>query len=349
MKKQVFLPIILSVLMLTACGASSDSSSAKAALNGAYAESYDSYDYDADYDDYSNEEFAEEEVGRNDSSANDADSVSANAIKREMLVYSCSMSVDTLDFQASLDSLKSSLEMYGGFIERENFNDGGNGGRWYSADEEKWQSYSATFRVPSNNYEDFCKAAADIGDMRSKTANVENLSTEYSDLSTTLAIYEAKEERYISMLADITDDEYAIAVEKELTEIQVKIAGIKTRMNAIETDVAYSYVYLTLNEVREYTQPAPTAYTFGDRLRETLRETGSGFLDFLEGLLFLIIHLAPYLVLIGIIAFVIVKTVRYRKGKKAARSAASQAVTVSAAADDISEPKDERTEPTDDK
>ena len=120
-------------------------------------------------------------------------------------------------------------------------------------------------------------------------------------------------------------------------------------MNAIETDVAYSYVYLTLNEVREYTQPAPSTDTFGDRLLETLKETGSGFVSFLEGLLFLIIHLAPYLVLIGITAFVIVKAVRYRKGKKAARSAASQAVTVSAAADDISEPKDERTEPTDDK
>ena len=322
MKKQAFLPIILSVLMLTSCGASSNSNSTKAASNaasnGAYVQSYDSYDYAADYGDYSNEEFVEEEVGRNDSSANDADSISANAIKREMLVYSCSMSVDTLDFQASLDSLKSSLEMYGGFIARENFNDGGNGGRWYSANEEKWQSYSATFRIPSSNYEDFCKAAADIGDMRSRTANVENLSTEYSDLSTTLAIYEAKEERYISMLADITDDEYAIAVEKELTEIQVKIAEIKTRMNAIETDVAYSYVYLTLNEVREYTQPAPSTDTFGDRLLETLKDTGSGFLSFLEGLLFLVIHFAPYLVLIGIVSVIVVKIVKSRRKKRAA-------------------------------
>lgn len=347
MKKHHFIPLILCALILTACGSSSESYSAKAS-NGAYADAA----YDNSYDEYaySDEGFAEEEVDVNSSAADGNDSVSANAIQREMLVYSCSMSVDTLDFQASLDSLKNSLDMYGGFIEKENFSDGGGGGRWYNADDEKWQTYSATFRVPSKNYEEFCKAAADTGDMRSKTANVENVSTEYNDLSTTLAIYEAKEQRYISMLADISDDEYAIAIEKELTDIQVKIAGLKTRMNAIETDVAYSYVYITLNEVREYTQPAPSTETFGDRLLETLKETGSGFLDFLEGLLFLIIHLAPYLVLIGIITVIVVKLVRLRKAKKAARVAVSAAVqqdmTAAAVPDeaggDSSEPSDDK-------
>ena len=336
MKKHQFIPLILCALILTACGSSSGTYSINAASNGASAEAYDQYG--DSYDDYDHAEagFAEEEVSVNSSAANGTDSVSANAIKREMLVYSCSMSVDTLDFGASLDSLKSSLDMYGGFIENESFSDGGSGGRWYSRDEEKWQSYSATFRVPSKNYEDFCKAAAEIGDMRSKNANVENVSTEYNDLSTTLAIYEAKEERYLSMLADISDDEYAIAVEKELTEIQVKIAELKTRMNAIETDVAYSYVYITLNEVREYTQPAPVTDTFGDRLLETLKETGSGFLVFLEGLLFLIIHLAPYLVLIGIITVIVVKLVRLRRSRKSAVSAAPQNATVPK--DDVSEP-----------
>ena len=45
----------------------------------------------------------------------------------------------------------------------------------------------------------------------------------------------------------------AISVENELTNIQVEIAKIKTRMNNIENDVAYSYIDLTVNEVREYT------------------------------------------------------------------------------------------------
>lgn len=241
-----------------------------------------------------------------------------------MLVYSCNMVVDTLDFDTSLNSFKNTLEMYGGFIEKENFNDGGGNGRWYYEDEEKWKGYSATVRIPSKNYDAFCNSAGDLGDLRSKTSNVENLSQEYSDLSTTLEIYEAKEQRYISLLADITEDEYAVEIERELTDIQIKIANIKTRMNQISTDVAYSYVYFTLNEVKEYVSVPAKTDTFLDRLGNTLSNAGSGFLVFLEGLLFFLIYTVPYLLLIGIVVFVVVSTVKKRRAKKLAKMQAQR-------------------------
>ena len=151
------------------------------------------------------------------------------------------------------------------------------------------------------------------------------MSQEYSDLSTTLAIYEAKEARYLALLADITEDEYAIAVEKELTDIQIQIANLKTRMNTIETDVAYSYVYFTLNEVREYKAEPVKTDTFAERLSSTLSSAGEGFLSFLEWLLFVIIYLAPYLVFLGVVAAVvifIVKSVKKHKIAKAEKKAA---------------------------
>lgn len=243
-------------------------------------------------------------------------SLAADSIQKEMLVYSCYMDVDTLDFNTSLNSFKNTLDLYGGFVETENFNDGGGGGRWYYENEEKWQSYSATVRIPSSNYDAFCNSAGSLGDLRSKTSTVENLSQEYSDLSTSLEIYEAKEQRYIALLADITEDEYAVEIERELTNIQIQIANIKTRMNRISTDVAYSYVYFTLNEVKEYVSAPIKTDTFFDRLGNTLSNAGRGFLEFLEGLLFFLIYTVPYFVLIGIVVFVIVKIVKKRRAKK---------------------------------
>ena len=164
-----------------------------------------------------------------------------------------------------------------------------------------------------------------LGDLRSKNASVTNMSQEYSDLSTTLAIYEAKEARYLALLADITEDEYAIAVEKELTDIQIQIANLKTRMNTIETDVAYSYVYFTLNEVKEYKAEPVKTDTFAERLSSTLSSAGEGFLSFLEWLLFVIIYLAPYLVFLGIVAAVVIfiaKSVKKHKIAKAEKNAA---------------------------
>ena len=124
----------------------------------------------------------------------------------------------------------------------------------------------------------------------------------------------------IELLADITNDEYAVTVEKELTELQIQIAKIKTRMNQIRTDVAYSFVNISINEVKEYKAEPVKKDTFGERLKNTISETASDFLIFLEGLLFLIISLFPYLVLIGIIVFIIISIRRKIKKKKAMAS-----------------------------
>jgi len=318
-------PAVLSAIMLAGCSASSDgayfsenSNGVKYASETFSSDSSESYKWDGYYSD---EADTGDYAAKSDE---ESGSLSADAIQKEMLVYSCNMVVDTLDFDTSLNSFRNTLEMYGGFIEKENFSDGGSNGRWYYEDEEKWKGYSATVRIPSKNYYAFCNSAGDLGDLRSKTSNVENLSQEYSDLSTTLEIYEAKEQRYIALLADITEDEYAVEIERELTDIQIKIANIKTRMNQISTDVAYSYVYFTLNEVKEYVSEPVKTDTFLDRLGNTISNAGSGFLVFLEGLLFFLIYTVPYLLLIGIVVFVIVKIVGKRRAKKLAKMQAQR-------------------------
>ena len=350
MKVKTALPIILSALILTACGSSETSAAYEKGSYSNGVQSYDSYSYaaetSAEYYDY--EAYEEEgsydmaDAEGSDASSNSADNgngVTTEKIRKEMLVYTCNMTVDVLNFDESIEKFKESLDSFGGFVETENYSDGGGSNRWYNENEEKWQSYSATVRVPSSEYDAFCKAAAELGDLRSKNASVENVSSEYYDLSTTLEIYEAKEQRYIDLLADITDDEYAVTVERELTELQIQIAKIKTRMNQIQTDVAYSFVNISINEVKEYKAEPVKKDTFGERLKNTISETASDFLIFLEGLLFLIISLFPYLVLIGIIVFIIIsvrKNIRKKKAQALEKSNAPET--------EITKPEDKKSE-----
>ena len=324
MKKKFLLPVLICAVIMTACssndtGMAGLAAPSKGVTNGFAAESYSgsssaSYDNAGDYGLYEDyDDYTEADAASEGGTAG----LAAEDLQREMLVYSCSMNIDTLEFDASINSFKNTLNMYGGFIEQENYSDGGSNSGWYNEKGQKWKSYTATVRVPSRNYDDFCNSAAEMGDLRSKNARVENVSREYSDLKTTLEIYEAKEERYITLLAGITDDEYAVAIERELTDLQIDIAKIRTRMNEIQTDVAYSYVYITFNEVKEYVSEPVKTDTFFDRLLATLQDAGSGFLEFLEGLLFLIIYAAPYLLLIGIIVFVIVSIIKAAAKRKA--------------------------------
>lgn len=315
MKKRSIAAFLLCTALLTGCGSSSNYASESYSISKASYDSANDAYYDSDYS-YSDEV---ENADASSNSSGDESGLAADRIKKEMLVYSCDMSVDVLDFDTAVSKFKESLDSYGGFVESENYNDGGSNGRWYSEDDERWQTYSATVRVPSADYDAFCSAASELGDLRNKNASVQNVSSEYYDLSTTLEIYEAKEERYIALLADITDDEYAISVEKELTELQIEIAKIKTRMNDITTDVAYSFVNISINEVKQYTPEPVQKDTFGQRLKNTISSTASNFVKFLEVLLFIIIALLPYIVLIGIIVFVIILIRKSVKKKRAAK------------------------------
>ena len=324
LKGKLLVAAALSTILLAGCGDSGGRDFAyfsSESTNGSsgYKSDTSAFQAHGSTTSYDSDGYYADEAASSDYAAKgneESNSLAADSIQKEMLVYSCYMDVDTLDFDTSLNSFKNTLDIYGGFVETENFSDGGGGGRWYFENEEKWQFYSATVRIPSSNYDAFCNSAGSLGDLRSKTSTVENLSQEYSDLSTSLEIYEAKEQRYIALLANITEDEYAVEIERELTNIQIQIANIKTRMNRISTDVAYSYVYFTLNEVKEYVSEPIKTDTFFDRLSNTLSNAGRGFLEFLEGLLFFLIYTVPYFVLIGIVVFVIVKIVKKRREKK---------------------------------
>lgn len=290
------------------------------------------------YDDYSEESAGGDYINAEGTDANDKNVSDAGTdlIKNDMLVYSCTMNVDVLDFDKAIENFKLGMKQYEAFVEMENFNDGGDTSRWYNEKAQKWNTYTATVRVPSRVYEDFCDAVSELGDLRKKNASVQNVSTEYKDLSTTLEIYEKKEERYLAMLADIKDEQYAISIEDSLTQIQIEIAKLKTRMNKIETDVAYSYVYVTINEVKEYQQQPIKEDTFADRLLNTLKNAGTQFLNFLEELLFGLIYLFPYILLFGAAIFVIVRLAKLfkkskekRRAKKNAKSAEDTTETAS--------------------
>lgn len=304
--RKIFTAMAVSgLILLTSCGDSEKASDF--AVNTAQESSYSDYSGD-NYN--GEEEAADEEYSENGEIEGMSNKQSTpKAIDKQMLVYSCDMSIDVLEFDKAVDQFHELINKYNGFIESETYTDGGSSTQWKYTDEKKWKVLNAVIRVPSADYDSFCKDAENVGDMRRKSASVQNLTTEYSDLKTTLSIYEAKEKRYLELLENITDENEAMAVEKELTEIQIEIARLKTRMNSIEGDVAYSYINLSLNEVREYTEEPVEIKTdtFGQRLSNTLSRTWSGFLEFMEGLLFFIIRVFPYAVVFGVFIFVISK------------------------------------------
>lgn len=325
-KLQLTAAVLAGMCLLASCGANHMDSTmdAEQSINSAFKRA-DSADYENAAEDYY--EIPAEESQSDytiDAEATNYKQADVKAINTQMLVYSCDMSIDVLEFDDSVNKLHDLISKYNGFIESETYSDGGSSSKWQYSEDQKWKTLCTTIRIPSASYDNFCADTANVGDMRSKNASVQNLTTEYSDLKTTLSIYEAKEKRYIKLLEDLESESDAIAVENELTDIQIEIARIKTRMNNIENDVAYSYIHLTVHEVREYSEEPviEKTDTFLQRLGNTISKTWHEFLEFLEALLFFIIRLLPYLLLLGIVLFLLNPLRKSIKARKAARRAA---------------------------
>lgn len=329
----MLLTTVLTACLLTGCGgagslSASDKATASNDAGGAYAPAApaEKAEYGAGIaqDSFTmNEATAAEEVdyempdGDGDNTTQNMDSMT---LLEEKLVYRCNMEIETLDYAGTMKSIKEAITQYGGVIQSENETDSSY--EWYYADYRKTQGTMRNYieiRVPSKNYDSFVSALDGVGKITSKSASIDNISQEYYDTTTQIEALKIQEKNLLAMMEECTTIEEMITVQDRLTSVQYDINRLQTNKRYMDVDVAYSYVNIGIEEVMEFrAQEEPVKKnTFADRLTNTIKSTYSGFLMFLEVVLFLFIRLFPYLVIIGIILFFALrKTIKKHREEK---------------------------------
>lgn len=249
------------------------------------------FDYDSYEEDYSQSVEIDDDVDLNvetGANTNKIDTDKANT--KSKLVYESTVNIDTLEFAKAKQEFESLIDKYNGFIESQSItDDGGNNVYIYKNDDiKKHHTLCATVRIPSDNYDNFMSETSGLGDVRSSNEVVTNMTQTYGTLQAQLEIYETEYQTYMQMLSDVKDDSTRLEIKEDITEISVQIATIKSQMAVIDTDVEYSTVNITINEVEEYMEEKDTS-TFANRLVNTFKTSWKELLNFLENMLFVII------------------------------------------------------------
>lgn len=331
MKKRLaaLLITLTTVMSLTACSGGSSTSSAVNSTSGstssdiAYSTN-DSYGFSSEYkgssDDY--EETVEtdnyNEVDKENTESENTDNKTNNnsnsniVLVEDKLVYKCYVDIETLDFDKSYAALQDMMEKYNCVISSETFGDESISyfyDSYYSSSSKykTGRTDEIVIRVPSANYKNFISEYGELGNVTSKTQTVDNITQEYYDTTSQVDGLKAEMERLEIMMSQATEIEDMITINQAITELQSEINSLTTYIRTMDSDVAYSYVTMSLREVLEYSeveQPVKKN-TFIDRLKNQCVDTWKGFLNFLENLLFTIIGLIPAIVIIGIIVIII--------------------------------------------
>ena len=256
----------------------------------------------------------------------------------EKLVYTCTMDMETVEYEQTIAAIRELIDRYNGIIEHETYSDSAN--NWYYTTYEKksgtLQAYIVV-RIPSKYYRDFLSGMDGFGKVTRSEQNVENITRRYSETQTTIKSLETQEERLLEMMKEAETIEEMLAIEDRLTDVQTELQILKNRLSEMDTDVAYSTVNLNIREVLEYSpevEPVKTL-TFKDRLMNTLKSSWNTFTGFLEGLLFFLIEATPILLVIGGISigimFIIIGIIKGAKKRNARKAAKKQAAAVPAA------------------
>lgn len=324
----MLLTTMLTAGLLTGCGASTMS---ETAADTSYSSSMAKTDYGAGVaqNTYGTEAAAEDEVydeseyESDESRTQDMDSMT---LLEEKLVYYCDLEIETLDYAGTIKSIKEAISQYNGVIQSESETDSSY--NWYYEDYRKTSGTMRNYieiRVPSASFESFVSALDGVGKITSKSTSIDNISQQYYDTTTQIEALQIQEKNLLSMLEQCETIEDMITVQDRLTTVQYDLNRLRTNKRYMDVDVAYSYVNINIEEVMEYhydEEPIKTN-TFVDRLTNTIKSTGKGFLTFLEMLLFLIIRLIPYLLIVGIICLIFRKKIKsWREDRKREKAAA---------------------------
>ena len=306
MKKALSLLLAaLLVFALCACGSADTPSSAPAAS------------YDMAYTENAYPAKAEEYGGFAVTGGTQLESGSGAAPEGspEKLIYSASATVETTEFDGTIEKLSALVEQYGGFVESSSVN----GSNYYTQS----RGYSSTryasyvIRVPSEKFSALMGSLSTLGNVPYSHTYTENITAQYYDTDARLTAYQTQEARLLEMMEAAKTVEDLIAIEEKLTELRYQIESLQSTLKNWDRQVAYSTLDLEVQEVVEYTPESRMSYgqELALALCSGLKRTG----EFFKDLLLAIVGALPALVILAVVLAILIPVWKKRRKARKAR------------------------------
>ncbi|MBO5270766.1 MAG: DUF4349 domain-containing protein [Clostridia bacterium] len=219
--------------------------------------------------------------------------------------------IETESYDDFIASLKTAVADANGYISSSH----------YTGNHESSTERKAVFqiRIPAEALDSFTGSIGALGAVVSYTETQDDISLAYVDVQSRIEVLEAERVALLDILANASYTSEMLEIRAQLENVMQELASLEAQMRVYNDRIAYSTVNLTVREVEEAV--APVEETFLSKLGAAFRESLSGALGFLETLALVFLGGSPYLILLGLIGFVIFLSIylpkRHRRKKKA--------------------------------
>lgn len=230
--------------------------------------------------------------------------IAADAVQQgstPYLIRSGSLRMEVSSLESGMDQVQAVAEAAGGYLARSATREGGNGAR--SAD--------LTLRIPAPAFDEVVEELGDIGRVLAESVNVVDVSRDYVDIETRLAVREQTVERLRELARAGGGLEELLAIERELGRALEQLESLKGQLVFYDRRIAESDLEVALVE------PGAVISEGAFRpLREAWREAASVFARSLASIVYVAVFILPWLLLL----LMVVATVRAVWVRRARRS-----------------------------
>lgn len=257
-------------------------------------------------------EVSDDDTSQTDSQTQQSSGDTNIKLVSDKLVYRCSLDIETKNYDEDLDNLLSLIDKYEGIIQNSNEYDDDN--YWYETDNVKTHGtkrITLEVRIPQAKYKEFIDTVGTVGRVRQNSQQVDNISYDYYNTQADIEQLKIQESRLLDMMKQAQTIDEMITVEDRLTEVQNELSKLQTKLVGLDTDVAYSYVDISLQEVYEYTSTPVETKGFLQRLGEEVVQAFKDMITIFEDLIIFIFGAIPRLIPFALIVFIAYKAYKY--------------------------------------
>jgi hypothetical protein len=303
MKRLIFAALLISTLMLAACGAAA------------------SPQYDAAMEVPApappQEKMVEVDREYVDSSATGLNANTDQLLQDRKVIYNADLTLIVSDTESAAKAVEDLVAAADGYVANMNAYRGG----------EDLMFYNITLRVPAEQFDAVRTSLRDMAiRVDHESVNTDDITDQYYDLDARLRTLQATETELLALLKETRERGGAVedimSIYRELTNIQSQIESLQGQLNRFDKLVAFSTISIDLRS-DELNKPISTSWRPLEILYNSFRTLVSALQGLVNVLIYLIVVVLPILIILAIpvvLLFVVVRWfVRRRKAKDTAQ------------------------------
>ena len=252
--------------------------------------------------DLTDPEYSYTESGKGEDVAKDELSDSRKIIK------TYNMSLESKRFSEDCAFITTEAEALGGYIASSSVS-----GNSITSDTKSSRNARYTVRVPADRADDYVALLSERCNVHSFDLATEDITESYYGIRAQLESLVIQEQKLTDMLEKASSLSEMITLDDNLTSVRAQINELNYKLQNMDKSVEYSYIYIHLYEVAEYQSEEQT---YWQKFGQTVVDSFANFVNVLGNLLIVFVWIAPFALVLCVIAAVILLVAAKSNRKK---------------------------------